>query len=116
MSGHIETFPNPEPHRPYRIMHVFPEWTSLCPKTGHPDFATIILEYIPDETCVELKALKLYYNSFRDVGMFYEALVNRLLDELSSACEPRWMRITGKFNTRGGITSEIVAEVGHRPS
>lgn len=110
MSVAIETFPNPAPHRDYRIAHTCPEFTSVCPKTGQPDFATIDLEYIPDELCLELKALKLYYYSFRNEGIYYEAVVNRLLDELVAACRPRWMRVTGRFNVRGGIASVIVAE------
>jgi len=106
----IETFPNPAPHRDYSITHTCPEFTSVCPKTGQPDFATIELEYIPDELCLELKSLKLYYYSFRNEGIFYEAVANRLLDELVAACEPRFMRITGHFNVRGGIASTIVVE------
>jgi 7-cyano-7-deazaguanine reductase len=111
----IDVFPNPAPHRNYTIQHVCPEFTSVCPKTGQPDFATIDLEYIPDETCIELKSLKLYYYSFRNEGIFYEGVVNRLLDELSDACHPRWMRVSGCFNVRGGISSVIVAETGPRP-
>jgi 7-cyano-7-deazaguanine reductase len=111
----IETFPNPAPERNYSITHVCPEFTSVCPKTGQPDFATIELEYIPEGLCLELKALKLYYYSFRDQGIFYEAVVNRLLDELAAACQPRWMRVTGRFNVRGGISSVIVAESGPKP-
>ncbi|HMS55423.1 MAG TPA: preQ(1) synthase [Fimbriimonadaceae bacterium] len=106
----IETFPNPAPQRDYTIEHVCPEFTSVCPKTGQPDFATIRLEYIPDQLCIELKSLKLYYYSFRNEGIFYEGVVNRLFDELSVACSPRWMRITGEFNVRGGISSIIVVE------
>lgn len=106
----LDTFPNPAPQRDYLIKHSCPEFTSVCPKTGQPDFATIELEYIPDQLCIELKALKLYYYSFRNEGIYFEAVVNRLLDELSEACKPRWMRVTGLFNVRGGITSEIVAE------
>lgn len=108
----IETFPNPAPGRDYRITHTCPEFTSVCPKTGQPDFATIELDYIPDQLCIELKSLKLYYYSFRDQGIFYEGVVNRILDELSGACQPRWMRVTGRFNVRGGIGSVIVAETG----
>lgn len=111
----IETFPNPSPLRPYAITHICPEFTSVCPKTGQPDFGTIELEYGPDKECIELKSLKFYYQSFREEGIFYEAVVNRILDELSAACSPRWMRITGRFNVRGGISSVIVAEMGHRP-
>lgn len=106
----IETFPNPAPHRDYLIKHTCPEFTSVCPKTGQPDFATIELEYIADELCIELKALKLYYYSFRNEGIYYEAVTNRLLDELVEACQPRWMRVTGHFNVRGGISSTIIAE------
>lgn len=106
----IETFPNPAPGRDYTITHVCPEFTSVCPKTGQPDFATIELDYIPDELCLELKSLKLYYYSFRNEGIYYEAVTNRLLDELVEACSPRWMRVTGRFNVRGGIASVVVVE------
>ena len=112
----IDLFPNPAAHRDYLIRHVCPEFTSVCPKTGQPDFATIELEYVADQSCIELKSLKLYYYSFRQEGIFYEAVVNRLLDELSGACKPRWMRITGHFNVRGGISSTLVAETGTRPA
>ena len=111
----LETFPNPAPHRDYLIKHICPEFTSVCPKTGQPDFATIELEYIPDAVCLELKALKLYYYSFRNEGIFYEGVINRLMDELSAASNPRWMRITGHFNVRGGISSVLVVESGPRP-
>jgi len=113
--SHVETFPNPAPHRDYVITHICPEFTSVCPKTGQPDFATIELEYIPDQLCLELKALKLYYYSFRNEGIYYEAVTNRLLDELAATCSPRWMRITANFNVRGGIESVIVAETGPQP-
>ncbi|MBS1704748.1 MAG: NADPH-dependent 7-cyano-7-deazaguanine reductase QueF [Armatimonadetes bacterium] len=112
----LDTFPNPAPHRNYVITHSCPEFTSVCPKTGLPDFATIELAYIPDQTCIELKSLKYYYFSFRDQGIFYEAVVNQLLDELSAACNPRWMRVTGYFAVRGGIESVIVAETGPLPT
>jgi 7-cyano-7-deazaguanine reductase len=115
MPVELETFPNPNPERNYTITHICPEFTSVCPKTGQPDFATIELEYIPGDRCIELKALKLYYYEFRDQGIFYEAVVNRILDELASVCSPRWMRVTGRFNVRGGISSVVVAEVGSRP-
>jgi 7-cyano-7-deazaguanine reductase len=111
----VETFPNPRPGRDYRVKHTFPEFTSLCPITGQPDFATIDLEYVPDELCIELKSLKLYYFGFRDLGIFYEAVTNRLLDELSEACKPKWMRVTGRFSVRGGINSTVVAETGREP-
>jgi 7-cyano-7-deazaguanine reductase len=106
----IETFPNPAPQRDYYITHVCPEFTSVCPKTGQPDFATIELEYIPDQLCIELMSLKLYYYSFRNEGIYYEAVTNRLLDELVAACSPRYMKVTGRFNVRGGIASVIVVE------
>ncbi|CAN5551079.1 preQ(1) synthase [soil metagenome] len=112
----IEVFDNPAPHRDYVIKHICPEFTSVCPKTGQPDFATIDLEYIPDATCIELKSLKLYYYSFRNEGIFYEGVVNRLLDELVAACNPRWMRVTGSFAVRGGISSVIFAETDPRPA
>ena len=112
----IETFPNPAHHRSYIIKHVCPEFTSVCPKTGQPDFATIELEYVPDEVCIELKSLKLYYYSFRNEGIYYEGVANRLLDELVAACSPRWIKITANFNVRGGIGSVITVEQGHRPS
>lgn len=111
----VDTFPNPAPGRNYTILHTCPEFTSVCPVTGQPDFATIELEYVPDQLCLELKSLKLYYYSFRNQGIYFEAVVNRLLDELSGACTPRWMRVTGHFNVRGGITSTVTAEFGNRP-
>lgn len=111
----IETFPNPEPGRHYLVRHVCPEFTSVCPRTGQPDFATITLEYIPGESCIELKSLKFYYFSFRNQGIFYEAVVNRILDDLSGACRPVWMRVTGEFNVRGGIGSVVIAETGPQP-
>lgn len=111
----LEVFPNPRPGRNYLITHINPEFTSMCPKTGLPDFATIELEYIPDEVCVELKALKYYYLDFRNQGIFYEAVTNRLLDELSATCSPKWMRVTGRFAVRGGISSVIVAQTGPMP-
>ena len=110
----VETFPNPAPQRDYTITHTCPEFTRVCPKTGQPDFATIELEYVPDQLCLELKSLKLYYYSFRNEGIFYEAVTNRLLDELAESCKPRWMRVTGRFNVRGGIGSVVVAEMGQR--
>lgn len=106
----IETFPNPAPQRDYTISHECAEFTSVCPKTGQPDFATMTVEYIPDQLCLELKSLKLYYYSFRNEGIYFEAVVNRILDELSEATKPRWMRVTGEFNIRGGIGSVVVAE------
>ena len=106
----LETFENEYPERNYTIVHSAPEFTSLCPKTGQPDFATIILEYVPDKLCVELKSLKLYLNSYRDDGIFYESVTNKILDDLVAVCEPRYMLITAEFNVRGGISSVIEAE------
>lgn len=111
----LETFPNPNPGRNYTIKHVNPEFTSVCPKTGLPDFATIELEYIPDATCIELKSLKYYYLDFRNKGIFYEAVTNQMLDDLVAASNPRWMRVTGRFAARGGISSVITAETGPLP-
>ena len=106
----IETFPNPHPGRDYVIKHVAPEFTSVCPKTGQPDFATIEIEYVADQLCIELKSLKFYLQSYRNEGIFYEDTVNVILDDLSAACKPRWMKVTGKFTPRGGIHSIVTAE------
>lgn len=106
----LEVFDNPCPERDYRIVHTCPEFTSVCPKTGQPDFATIIIDYIPDEKCLELKALKLYFFAYRQQGIFYEAVVNRILDDLIAACHPRAMTVRGEFNVRGGFSSVVTAE------
>ena len=106
----IETFDNPHPQRNYIIQHVAPEFTSVCPKTGQPDFGTIEIEYVADKKCVELKSLKFYLQSFRNTGVFYEDVVNRILNDLVAACSPRRMSITGKFTPRGGMHSTITAE------
>jgi len=110
----IETFPNPNADRDYTIRIYAPEFTCLCPKTGQPDFAEFTLEYIPNLSCIELKALKLYLGSFRDRGAFHEAVTNEILNHLAGAIEPRFMRLTGKFNVRGGIYTSVVVE--HRMS
>jgi len=110
----LETFPNPAPERDYTIRMEIPEFTCLCPKTGQPDFATLTLEYVPDERCVELKSLKLYVWSFRDRGAFHEAVTNEILERLVDATVPRFMRLSARFNVRGGIYTTIVAE--HRRS
>jgi len=109
-SKDLETFPNPNPERDYTIRIRVPEFTCLCPKTGQPDFATLLIEYVPNERCVELKALKMYVWSYRDEGAFHEAVTNRILDDLVKACEPHFMRISGEFNVRGGIYTTVVAE------
>lgn len=106
----LETFPNPAPQRDYTIRMTIPEFTCLCPKTGQPDFATLKLEFVPDELCVELKALKLYVWSFRDRGTFHEAVTNEILEDLVGAIAPRFMRLTAEFNVRGGIYTTVVAE------
>ena len=103
----LETFENKYPNRDYIVKHVAPEFTSLCPKTGQPDFATIILEYIPDKLCVELKSYKFYLQSYRNDGIFFESVTNKILDDLVDVTKPRWMKITAQFNTRGGISSVI---------
>ena len=109
-SKRLQTFVNPSPRRDYRICMEIPEFTCLCPMTGQPDFATLSLEYIPDRLCVELKSLKLYVWSFRDQGAFHEAVTNRILEDLVKAASPRFMRLTAKFNVRGGIYTSIVVE------
>ena len=109
-SKNLETFPNPNPERDYTIRIESPEFTCLCPRTGQPDFATILIEYVPDQLCIELKSYKLYLWSYRDEGAFHEAVTNRILDDLVAACRPRWMRIEAKFNVRGGIYTTVTAE------
>jgi 7-cyano-7-deazaguanine reductase len=111
-SKRLETFANPNPGRDYAIHMRIPEFTCLCPKTGQPDFATLLLDYIPDRLCVELKSLKLYIWSFRDEGHFHEAVTNRILDDLVSATRPRAMRLTARFLVRGGIHTTVVASHG----
>jgi 7-cyano-7-deazaguanine reductase len=103
-------FPNPYPERHYEITHVNPEFTSVCPVTGLPDFGEITVRFVPDKLCVELKALKYYFISFRNRGIFYEAVINEILEDLVTAMEPRWMEVTGKFSTRGGLRSIVVTK------
>jgi 7-cyano-7-deazaguanine reductase len=110
----LETFVNPNPERDYTIRMRMPEFTCLCPKTGQPDFAELLLEYVPDQLCVELKSLKLYIWSFREEGGFHEAMTNRILSDLVKATQPRFMRLTADFKVRGGIYTVITAE--HRAS
>ncbi len=106
----LEVFVNEYPDRDYTIEHVAPEFTSVCPKTGQPDFATIVLEYIPDHYCIELKSYKIYLNSYRNDGIYYESVTNKILDDLVDVCQPRFMKITAEFNVRGGISSVIEVE------
>ena len=106
----LELFDNPNPERDYTIRVRVPEFTCLCPKTGQPDFATLFLDYVPDRLCIELKSLKIYVWSYRDQAVFHEAVTNKILDDLSAACSPRYMRVTAEFNVRGGLYTNIVAE------
>jgi len=105
----LDTFPNPNPGRDYVIRFDCPEFTCVCPMTGQPDFATIVIEYVPDRTCVELKSLKLYLWSYRDEGAFHEAVTNKILDDLLAALKPRRMKVTGDFLVRGGIHTVVEA-------
>jgi 7-cyano-7-deazaguanine reductase len=109
-SNTIETFANPSPDHDYTIRMTIPEFTCLCPLTGQPDFATLELEYVPDKLCVELKGLKLYIWSFRNRGAFHEAVTNEIIDQLARAVAPRFMRLTARFNIRGGISTDVTAE------
>ena len=110
----LETFPNPNPDRDYTIDITCPEFTCVCPRTGQPDFATIGISYVPDALCLELKALKLYFWSFRDEGAFHEAVTNQILDDLVAACRPRRMTITGDFYVRGGLHTVVTASYAQR--
>jgi 7-cyano-7-deazaguanine reductase len=105
----IETFRNPSPERDYVIRHECPEYTAVCPVTGQPDFGTIVVHYVPDRLCVELKSLKLYLWSFRDEGHYFEQATNQILDDLVRAVRPRRMTVIGRFNVRGGIWTTVVA-------
>jgi 7-cyano-7-deazaguanine reductase len=113
-SANLETFVNPSPERDYTIRMTIPEFSCLCPKTGQPDFATLKLEYVPGERCVELKSLKLYIWAFRSLGAFHEAVTNQILGDLVAATAPRFMRLAAEFNVRGGIYTTVIAE--HRQS
>ncbi len=110
----LEVFDNPRPERDYRIVHTCPEFTSVCPKTGQPDFATITIDYVADRVCLELKSLKMYFFAFRQQGIFYEAVINRILDDLVAVCRPRQMTVTGDFAVRGGFSSVITADYRQR--
>lgn len=109
-SKDLETFDNPRPGRDYTIRIDIPEFTCLCPKTGQPDFATLTIEYVPDQLCIELKSLKLYMWTFRDRGAFHEAVSHEILDHIVAAVEPNFMRIRANFNVRGGIYTNVIAE------
>jgi 7-cyano-7-deazaguanine reductase len=111
----LDAVPNPHPDRDYEVAMAIPEFTCLCPMTGQPDFATIRIRYVPDQQLVELKSLKLYMWSYRDEGAFHEDVTNRILDDLVHSVRPRWAEVTGDFNVRGGIKTEIRATYGKRP-
>ena len=113
-SKQLDTFPNPHPGRDYVIAFEAPEFTCLCPLTGQPDFASFVIEYTPDERCVELKSLKLYLWSYRDEGAFHEDVTNRILDDVIAAVAPRWAKIVGDWNIRGGIRTTVTVE-HHKP-
>jgi 7-cyano-7-deazaguanine reductase len=111
MAATLETFPNPRPDRDYEIDIRCPEFTSMCPKTGLPDFGEIRIQYVPGDTCIELKSLKYYMLDYRNQGIFYEAATNKILDDLVAACSPRRMTVTGSFTARGGITTTVIASL-----
>jgi 7-cyano-7-deazaguanine reductase len=113
----LETFPNQFPDREYEIEITCPEFTAVCPKTGQPDFATVVITYVPSSSCIELKSLKLYLVDYRNRGIFYEHSINSILDDLVAACHPRRMTVVGQFTPRGGISSRITArfEAASRP-
>ena len=111
----LETFDNPHPGRDYVIEHTSEEFTSVCPKTGHPDFGSVVLKYAPGATCIELKSLKLYYQSFRNEGIFFEAVTNKIADDLAAAMSPKWMVLKTVWNGRGGIRSTVTVTVGDAP-
>ena len=106
----LVTFPNPNPDRDFVVHMDIPEFTCLCPMTGQPDFATLVLDYVPDRKCVELKSLKLYIWSYRNEGAYHEAVTNRILGDITKAISPRWARLVARFNVRGGIFTTVVAE------
>ena len=108
-TGSLETFPNPRPERDFEIAIDCPEFTSVCPKTGLPDFGAIRITYVPGDRCIELKSLKYYLIEFRNRGIFYEAVTNRILDDLVAACAPRRMTVVGDFSVRGGIKTVVTA-------
>ena len=110
----IETFPNPQRGRDYEIAITCPEFTSICPKTGLPDFGEIRIRYVPDERCIELKSLKYYMIDFRNRGIYYEAVTNTILDDLVAACQPRRMTVVGDFSVRGGIKTVVTASYDGR--
>src|SRR5436190_8527735 len=111
----FETFPNPYPQRDYVIQIVSPEFTSVCPKTGQPDFGTLTFTYVPDQLCIELKSLKLYLQKYRNVGAFYENVTNRIFEDFVQACRPRRLTLVGAFTARGGITTSVTVTLEKNP-
>ena len=111
----LETFENPYPDRNFIMETIAPEFTSLCPKTGQPDYGTLTISYIPDKVCFELKSLKMYLQEFRNYGAFYERVTNTILDDLVAVTEPRWLKLEAAFTPRGGIRSNVIVEHGKRP-
>jgi 7-cyano-7-deazaguanine reductase len=111
----LEAVPNPHPDRDYEVTMAVSEFTCLCPMTGQPDFATIRIRYVPDQSLVELKSVKLYLWSYRDQGAFHEDVTNRILNDLVAAIRPRWAEVTGDFNVRGGIKTDVRVAYGKRP-
>lgn len=112
----LETFPNPAPHRDYVIEHTHHEFTSVCPITGHPDFAAVTVRYVADRKCVELKSLKLYFHAYRNEGIFFEAVTNRICDDLGALLKPRSLTIIADWKGRGGITSRVTVEWQPKPA
>jgi 7-cyano-7-deazaguanine reductase len=112
----LETFPNPAPGRDYLIEHTHHEFTSVCPKTGHPDFAEILVSYVADRTCVELKSLKLYFHAYRNEGIFFEAVTNQILADLVAVVQPRRLTVVSRWKARGGFTSVITASYEAKPA
>jgi 7-cyano-7-deazaguanine reductase len=110
----IEVFTNPEPEREYEIEISCPEFTSVCPKTGQPDFGELLITYAPRKTCIELKSLKLYLQQFRNTGIFYEAATNKILDDLAKACAPRWMTVVSQWQPRGGISTKVAVRYARK--
>ena len=111
----LETFENPYPDRDFIMETIAPEFTSLCPKTGQPDYGTLTISYIPDKVCFELKSLKMYLQEFRNYGAFYERVTNTILDDLVAVTNPRWLKLEAAFTPRGGIRSTVIVEHGKRP-
>ena len=112
----LECFDNPRPGRDYVILHVAEEFTSVCPRTGQPDFGTVAVQYCADQACIELKSLKIYLQSFRSEGIFYEAVTNRICDDLQAAMAPRWLVVKTNWRSRGGIRSQVIASEGEVPT